>query len=317
MVLASETPVIDTSTAALHLLAGAVHQQSLKVVLTGEGADEALAGYPRFKANKFVSVFDKLGVGQSMRSGYFPRVTLGESWEQFRRRYDLLGGFHATSELYAMCSLSGYHLFSKELRDQLQGFIAPDDIVLNLGKMKRWHPMNRSLYLGYKIMLPGVLMTHKGDRPAMNNSVEARFPFLDEELIDFCASVSPRFKLKGLFRDKDLLRRYASRLLASTIADRPKSIFRAPMSSAFLGNAPAYVDQLLSTESLTKTGYFDTDTVSKFRRQQSRFHLKHGSHKMREMGLVGVISTQLWHHLFLGGGLCELPVWSPPPPAHH
>ena len=313
LVIASECPVLDTSSAAIYRLATAVHQAGYKVALTGEGADEALAGYPWFKVNRLLSFFDRLGLGERMRRRFYQRANRrGQSWENFQRRYAQMGGFHATSDLYGACSLSGYRVYSEEQLELVGQHTACDDLVLNVKEMARWHPLNRSLYVGYKVMLAGLLMTHKGDRPAMANSVETRFPFLDEEVVQLCASVAPEYKLRGLFRDKDLLRSFASAFLPATIANRPKHIFRARYSGSFLDPAPGYVDQLLSRESLLRTGYFDPERVQQTRRFLSGRHLRIGAHMRDEMALVGAISTQLWHHLFLGGGLCQLPTWTPP-----
>ena len=63
------------------------------------------------------------------------------------------------------------------------------------------HPLNQSLYVGYKVMLAGLLMLAKGDRVAMNSSVETRYPFLDEDVVDFCAGIAPEYKLQGLDRE--------------------------------------------------------------------------------------------------------------------
>ena len=110
-------------------------------------------------------------------------------------------------------------------------------------------------------MLAGLLMIAKGDRIAMNSSVETRYPFLDEDVVDFCASIAPEYKLRGL-TEKWLLRQVAARTLPPKIANRPKTMFRASMSGTFLGpGRPAWVDQLLSPESLRATGYFDPEAV--------------------------------------------------------
>ncbi|MGH7331541.1 MAG: hypothetical protein ACREKS_02105 [Candidatus Rokuibacteriota bacterium] len=72
------------------------------------------------------------------------------------------------------------------------------------------------------------------------------------------------------------------------------------------------MDQLLSDEALRRTGYFETARGRRVRERLRGFHLRLGQHMRDEVSLVGVLSTQLWHHLFLGGGLCDLPTWSPP-----
>src|SRR4029079_2821619 len=94
-----------------------------------------------------------------------------------------------------------------------------------LPRLRRWHPLNRSLYLGYKVLLAGLLMTQKGDRVAMANSVETRYPFLDEDVIAFGSRIPPHWKLHGFTKDKYLLRQAAARILPAEIAERRKAMF--------------------------------------------------------------------------------------------
>ncbi len=317
LVTAAETPVIDTSSAALYRLAGAVRSAGYKVALTGEGADEALGGYPWHKVSKAFSILDGLGLADRWRRRFITRAGRGRlPWEFYQEKYRRLGGYHAMGDLYSFCSLSGVRLYHDDFLHEIhrRGLDASADLEADLEAMSRWHPLNRSLYLGYKVMLAGLLMTHKGDRPALANSVEARFPFLDRDVVDFCAQIAPEYKLRGWKEDKFLLRQFAQKHLDPSVALRPKNIFRAAYSASFLKPMPRYVEQLLSTESLAKTGLFDPKRVAQFHSTLSRPHLRWGPHMLLEVGLVGVISTQLWHHLFLDSGLCELPSWSAPAP---
>ncbi len=315
LVASAETPVIDTSSAALHLLAGKVREHGYKVTLTGEGADEALAGYPWHKAGKLFSLLDSMGLADRWRKRFMGRAGRHRvPWSFYQERYKRLGGYHAMGDLYSFCGLSAARLFSEGLLEKTYhaGLDATADLEIPTEKMASWHPLNRSLYLGYKIMLAGLLMTHKGDRPALAHSVEARFPFLDRELIKFCNSLHPDLKLKGWKQDKYILREYARSHLAPEVALRPKHIFRAAYSASFLQPMPEWVSQLLSPESLAQTGLFQAQTVDHFRKVLSGPHWRFGPHMLKEVGLVGVISTQLWHHLFVSKNLCELPAWNPP-----
>jgi asparagine synthase (glutamine-hydrolysing) len=155
-------------------------------------------------------------------------------------------------------------------------------------------------------MLAGHLLTAKGDRVAMNSSVETRYPFLDEAVFDFLARLHPRWKLRG-FCEKYLLKRLAERWLPRAIAWRRKAMFRAPLDSFNLDRTPPFVDQLLSPESLARTNYFDAQAVHHWR-QASR-EMRPGSTQRLsvELGLVGVVSTQLWHHTFVDNSLADLP----------
>ncbi len=314
LVQASDCPVMDTSCAALYCLAGEVRRQGYKVALTGEGADEALAGYPWFKVNRLLNSMNmgpiKPGnvirrIGQRFLAPEIPRDQMG-------RVQALLGGAQACADLYGLISMSRFRFYNPEFFRELDGHLPYEDLQLNLDRLKKWHPLNQSLYLGYKTILPGLLMNHKGDRPAMHNSVETRYPFLDEEFVAFCAKVHPRWKLKGLRRDKHLLRTYASKTLPEVITNRPKAMFRAPFANTFFENPPTFIDQLLSPESLKKSGYFVPEEVLKYRKTYRNYGWFAGQRLTLEMGLTGVMATQLWHHMYMGGGLCDLPVWTPP-----
>jgi asparagine synthase (glutamine-hydrolysing) len=312
LVVAAEGPVMDTSCAALLRLAQTVHEQGYKVALTGEGADEALAGYAWYKTQKVRdSLFRKLGHGplNAVRA-----VMLGAVGGSSRRMaVNAIKGLRvAQQDLYDLIGQVKSTLYSAEMWDHLGDHDPYSDLDLTNERMPRWHPLNQSLYVGYKVMLAGLLMISKGDRIAMHSSVETRYPFLDEDVIAFCASIDPSYKLHGM-TEKWLLRRVAARTLPRRIANRPKTMFRASFSATFLGpHRPPWVDQLLSPESLRKAGHFDPDQVAAQRQMQVNLPSCLPRRAVMDVGLTDVISTQLWHHLFCGGGLCELPTWSAP-----
>jgi asparagine synthase (glutamine-hydrolysing) len=179
-------------------------------------------------------------------------------------------------------------------------------LQLNLDRARRWHPLNRSLYVGARVHLAGLLLNAKGDRVAMHSSVETRYPFLDEDVFAFLAKLHPRWKLRGL-RDKYLLRLLAERWLPKSIARRPKVMFRAPFDSFHGDRAPAYVDQLLSEESLRKTGYFNPAAVTHWRTAYRSMWARSPYRLSVEMGLVGVLATQLWHQTFIDSSLADVP----------
>ncbi len=309
LVKAAESPVLDTSCAALLALSREVHKQGYKAVLTGEGSDEAFAGYVWFKmreAARKLDVGDTLrlstGISRLARKWAAPDISFGE----FGRIDQMIAGPHAQTVLYNLVATSRTRYYSPDMKSRLGGFVAYEDLALDLERMRRWHPLNRSLYLGYKVLLAGLLMTQKGDRVAMANSVEARYPFLDEDVVAFAARIHPRWKLHGLRQDKYILRRAAERVLPKEVAWRPKGMFRAPLAESFLANPPEFVRDLMSPESLARTGYFDVASVTR----DCEMLAKGEGGKLgnfASLGLGGVVATQLWHHLYLGGGLCALP----------
>jgi asparagine synthase (glutamine-hydrolysing) len=314
LIRAAEGPVIDTSSAALLLLAEKVNECGYKVALSGEGADEWLAGYPWYKIHRVLGWLDSvpgIPLSQLARRAYL-RLTGAPRfpWSAVHRIRQAVGGSNAWLEVYGLMGLSRPRFYSPAMRSALVDYTAYADLGLNLERMKRWHPLNRSLCLGARIHLPGLLLSGKGDRVAMHSSVETRYPFLDEEVFDFLAPLHPRWKLHG-FRDKHLLRELAGRWLPPEVARRPKAMFRAPFDSFHLDRAPLWVDQLLSPESLRKTGYFHLEAVEHWRRLVRGLRAGSTPRISVEMGLVGVVATQLWHHVFIDGSLADLPSRTP------
>ena len=310
LVQAAEGPVIDTACAALLLLAQEVHAQGYKVALTGEGADEWLAGYPWYKLHRLLSFVDfipGLPLSRLARRAYL-RLTGAPRfpWSYSQRIGEATGGHNAWTDIYGLMSLSKLRFFSPQMLELMADHLPYADLGIPLDRLRRWHPLNRALYFGARIMLPGLLLSSKGDRVAMHSSVETRYPFLDEDVYAFLARLHPRWKLRR-FRDKYLLRRLAERWLPAEIVRRPKAMFRAPFDSFHLEQAPPFVDQLLSEESLRKTGYFNAEAVHHWRQRFRGLRAGSNQRVSIEMGLVGVVSTQLWHHTFIEGGLADLP----------
>jgi asparagine synthase (glutamine-hydrolysing) len=318
LIRAAEGPVMDSSAACLMRLARAVHSNGYKVVLTGEGADEALAGYAWFKTQKIRNI---LSVGPIMslltgaRSLTLASIGGGSAHRPGLR--GIKGARTAQQDLYDFMSQARSLIYEQNMWRLLEGYSAYDDLDLPNDRFSRWHPLNQSLYVGYKVMLAGLLLLGKGDRVAMNSSVETRYPLLDEDVMSFCASIAPEYKLHGL-TDKWLLRQVAVRTLPPRIANRPKTMFRASRSEALLGaDRPAWIDQLLSPESLRETGWFDAAAVARERAAQMRIPRITPKRIIMDLSLTCVIATQLWHHLYLGGGLCELPTWERASLARH
>lgn len=312
LVAAAEVPVIDTSCAGLLLLAREVHRQGYKVALTGEGADEWLAGYPWHKVARLLGYLDVVpGVSGSAALRWLAGKLGGRlptPKENERRAIDAVGGeYNGWVYLYGLVNQSQWRFFSRDLLDAVRDRVPLEDVDLNADRLRRWHPLNRELALGMRCHLPGLLLAAKGDRVAMNSSVETRYPFLDEDLGDFLLKVDPRVKLRGLFGDKYLLRLVAQGWLPKRIAWRKKAMFRAPFDSFHLDTAPPFVGQLLSPESLAKTGYFDAAAVAHWRSAFRGLSAYNPQRVSVEMGLVGVFATQLWHHTFLDGSLADLP----------
>jgi asparagine synthase (glutamine-hydrolysing) len=310
LIQAAEAPVIDTSCAALLQLAHRVHACGQKVVLTGEGADEWLVGYPWYKASKALSILDLLPglpLSDRVRRAYLRLRKVPQYPPEFRRAVEeSVGGPNAWIDAYGLLGLSKLRFYAEPMREVLQKFNPWTDLQIPLERAKRWHPLNRGIWVAARVTLAGHLLQAKGDRVSMHSSVEVRYPFLDEEVFDFLAGLDPRLKLRG-FRDKHLLRLLAERWVPRSVYSRRKAIFRAPLDSFHIEPEPAFVAQLLSEESLRRTGYFDVAAVHHWRQAFRKMAMGSLPRLSVEMGLTAVVATQLWHHMFIGGALADLP----------
>jgi len=302
-----ETPLLRTAPAPLFLLSGLVAASGMKVVLTGEGADELLAGYDIFKEDKVRRFWARrpdsdvrpllllqlyADVGQS--------VAKNALWQQFFRRglTDVDHPFYSHRIRWQNTGW-GLRFLAPELCDgiRLEQLEAETEQALPDG-WRRWKPLARAQMIEIHTFLSSYLLSCQGDRVAMGHGVEVRYPFLDPEVFDFCARLPTRLKLQGL-RDKVALRRLASRFLPPEIWDRPKKPYRAPMTDVLFGRgAPDYVAEMLSESALARLGLLEARSagilIGKAWRQAGRM-----AGEREEMALVGMLTLQLLGHFYL------------------
>jgi asparagine synthase (glutamine-hydrolysing) len=306
----TETPILRTAPAPLYLLSRLVNDSQFKVVLTGEGADEIFAGYNIFKEDK-VRRFWARNPSSKLRPELLKKLYPYIFNQQNGKAQAFLKGFFkkglqdTDSPVYShflrwQNTAQLRHFFSAELKNQatgLDGFI--DRYVSKLpSNFLSLDPLNRAQYTEINIFLSNYLLSSQGDRMAMANSVEGRYPFLDYRVVEFAFRVPPRLRLNGL-KEKFILKQAANNVIPQELIDRPKQPYRAPISKCFFGDNPLdYVDELLSESSLRQKGIFDPVPVLRLLtkcRQQ-----KGGLLSEREnMALVGILSTQLVDHLFI------------------
>jgi len=138
-----------------------------------------------------------------------------------------------------------------------------------------------------------------GDRASMANGVEARVPFLDHEVVEFVAKLSPSLKMRG-FTEKALLRGAMRDLLPPEIVKRQKRPFYTPLKSWFFAeDGPAYVSEVLGERAVREAGLFDPEIVARLRRDLHEVPDGHLQRVKHEWVLTLVLGTQLLHRLFI------------------
>jgi asparagine synthase (glutamine-hydrolysing) len=305
----SEVPLLRTAPAPLYRLSRLVRENNFKVVLTGEGADEMFAGYNIFKEDK-VRRFWARNPDSQMRprllSKLYPYIFEqggGKSagiLECFFKR----GLTETSSPVYShmvrwnnTAQLHNFFSAGTNNGDGLSNFTERYAAGLPEGFMS-WHPLSRAQYTEIRVFLTNYLLSSQGDRMAMANAVEGRYPFLDYRVVEYAARIPPRFKLNGL-TEKFVLKKLARDYVPKELIDRPKHPYRAPISGCFFNDKPPeYVAEMLSETCIKKAGYFDAAKVEKL---AAKCEQRAGQllSERENMALVGILSTQLLHQLFI------------------
>lgn len=310
----TETPITRTAPVPLFMLSKLVRDCGIKVVLTGEGADEMLGGYDLFKEAAIRRFW-----ARNLRSQLRPAL--------LRRLYPEIPGVQGMS---TSCLAAFFRpnlndidtpffshllrwrnnarirrLYSADMSRELDS--ASKTIVPNIdlpSGFESWGALQRSQYLEIILFMSEYLLSSQGDRVAMAHSVESRLPFLDYRVAEFCNRLPSNQKLRGL-RDKYLLRRFGRELLPIDVWGRRKRPYRAPIHKSLLcKDAPEYVMELLSDTHIRDVGLFRPDSV---RQLINKVRTREAGSESDDMALAGILSTQLLHHMF-----CDKVVTKPP-----
>ena len=248
-VVRAETLAINAHGVAKYLLSRAVRDAGYKVVLTGEGADEILAGYPHFRRDMLLydagdqdrAVVDEL-LGELRASNPVSRGLLlpdGEATALDGLRA-ALGLAPSWLEAFATIAYKLSGLFSAEFAAEVAGRDAYRDLIDGLdgpGQLAGRAPLDQSLYLWSKVVLPNYVLTFLGDRMEMAHSVEGRVPFLDHHVVELCRDLPVRQKIRGMI-EKYVLREAARPVLTATVYGRHKHPFlRAARGAGARGTA--------------------------------------------------------------------------------
>ncbi len=310
----AEKPVLRTAPTPLMLLAAKVREQGIKVVLTGEGADEVMAGYDLFKDAKIRHWWAKRPASRLrplLLARLYPTNPLlakaGQA-EYMQRYYGRWvdnpadPGFSHRPRWETVVGVLDRYL-APDLLPLLDRIPAWDDEYLNglPFDFDDWDQLDRAQLLEAELLLGGYLLSSQGDRPAMAHSVEGRFPYLDPDFVAGAARLDPRHRLPVL-REKDVLKRAAKGTLPDEIMSRPKQPYMAPDAPCFFADdAPEWVGEMIGESAIEKAGLFDNAGVQGLVRKLSR---RRGARiGFRDnMLFVGMLSTQLLEHNLAKGG---------------
>jgi asparagine synthase (glutamine-hydrolysing) len=308
----AERPILRTGPAPLFLLSRLVKQSGIKVVLTGEGADEMFAGYDLFREAK-VRRFWARHPGSTWRPLLLERLYpylarspvaqrsmakqfFGRNLAAFREP-----GFSHEPRWHSTQALRRF--FSAELKERTASTHVVQSLLESLpGEFSRWSELAQDQYLEIRTLLSGYLLSAQGDRMLMGNSIEGRFPFLDANVMALAASLPASYKLHVL-DEKHVLKKASVGLVPAAIVGRKKQPYRAPDALAFVGTEAmqkraAWIGEALSEAAITEAGVFEGKAVTQLWRKCTEMSLTQLSNA-DNMALVGILSTQLLHQHFV------------------
>lgn len=306
----AETPLFRTAPVPLFLLSKQVRSDGVKVVMTGEGADEVLLGYDLFREASILRFWSRKPESK-WRGQLFRR--LYQYLPQFRnpRFINLvIQGYQpflhpADERFYAMNqrwnngkALEVY--FSTEMQSFARQYDPVDDLL-------PWLPsdyvdaddLSRAQAVECLTLLSGYLLSSQGDRMSMSHAVEGRYPYLDDRFVRFANTLPRRLKLRGL-RDKFVLRNAFRNMIPSEIYSRPKTAYQAPDLKGFFEGTKLkdYVEELFSPRRIIETGLFDPERVEALVRKGSNFNLARVGVR-DNMAFTLMLSTMLLDEIFV------------------
>lgn len=302
----TEFPVLRTAPTPMLMLSKKVRELNIKVVITGEGADEFLAGYNIFKEAKIRRFWARKPdsvMRPKLLSKLYPYLPMMKNTNTTALKmffgyqlthtddplYSHLLRWHNTSRLKAF--------FSDELLSALKGYDPLQDLYRTLPEdFMNWSDLARAQYLEATIFMSGYLLSSQGDRMAMGNSVEGRYPFLDYRVIEYCNKLPDNFKLNCL-NEKFILKKLSAGKIPDSITKRTKQPYRAPITASFFNaDAPEYVSEILSEECIKSYGLFNPVKV---RALINKIHLQKEIPEVDQMAVAGILSAQLLYKMFI------------------
>lgn len=302
----TECTILRTAATPLKQLSRSVHNDGLKVVLTGEGADEILGGYDIFKETKIRQFWARQpdsSARPALLAKLYPYMEGNlSSSRQYLEKFFSIGLNDPQQPCFShlprwSTTSACQHFFSDDFKLSLQSYNPLEAFEKTLPEQfNDWHWLNRAQYIEAHTLLSGYLLPSQSDRMLMSASIEGRYPFLDHNLIEFCNKLHPKLKIKGL-NEKWLLKAAMKDKIPESIRSRNKQPYRAPDSASFFNPAPhPIVEEMMNPARINSYGYF-CPTKVKFLVQK----LARGAtaNQRDNMAFIGILSTQLWHKHFI------------------
>ncbi len=294
-----DEPLAHPSSVALNFVSR-LAAQHVKVVLTGEGSDESLAGYGRYG-----KTLTNLRLGQAYDS-FFPRSLRGYITDKIeglpiesKTRHKLRKSFLVVEPTIESAYFDNFAVFSRSMQSGLlsawtkERLNGSSDPYLEMSRLfnsiDKGELLDRMLYTDTKTYLHELLM--KQDQMSMAASIESRVPFLDHKLMEFSASMPLNMKLRGR-STKFVLRQAMKNLLPAEILTRSKMGFPVPIGNWFRGEFKHIVDKFVLSDRSLERGIFEPEAVK-------NLVARHMSGENHDERLWSLVNFEMWQRRFI------------------
>lgn len=267
-----DEPFADSSAMPTYRVCEAARRR-VTVALSGDGGDENLAGYRRYRmhmAEEQLRSRLPLGLRQAVfgplgklypKADWAPQFLRAKTTFQSLARSSVDAWFHSVSR---MTDQQRGLLFSDRLKGELAGYNAVEVLHQHAARAPSDDPLSLVQYLDLKTFLVSIL--HKVDRASMAHSLEVRVPLLDHKLVEWMSGLKPSWKLNGS-DGKHLFKRALKPFLPDDILYRPKQGFSIPLAEWFRGPLHSkYRDEVLG-EAMADSGLFNVRYLEKLQSQ--------------------------------------------------
>lgn len=256
MIYHCECPVRESYNTCSMALSAAARNAGVKVILTGEGADELFAGYVGYRFDRF----------RDQKSKSYDLETALE--EELREKLWGDRDFFYEKDHHALREVK-QTLYSARVNGLRREFDCLNHPLINKERLRGRHPVHQRSYLDFKLRLSDHLISDHGDRMTLANSVEGRYPFLDIDLVEFSTRIPPELKLHD-YVEKYILKRVADDFLPPEIVKREKFGFHAPGSPYLLQQGVEWINDMMSHERIKRQGYFNPDVIDRLRAEYTQ-----------------------------------------------
>jgi asparagine synthase (glutamine-hydrolysing) len=296
-----DEPIAHPSSVALNFVSRLAAER-VKVVLTGEGSDETLGGYGRYRYTVWNMALGRMAegltgsIGHRLGNAVIDALPRGSRWQN-RLRRTAMGRPATLDDLYfdnfAVFDRRGLNaLLSPALRESL-GSVNPYATAHELLRTTdAGSLLNKLLYVDLFTYLHELLM--KQDQMSMAASIESRVPFLDHPLVEFTATLPERLKVRGR-TTKYILREAMRDYLPPEILSRSKMGFPVPIGRWFRDGYRRVVDEFVLGERATSRELFDTGYVRQLVNEHTSGHRDHAER------LWALVNVEIWHRIFIDG----------------